>query len=484
MQNLEPADEAAFVDSFFLPGGILDPEEETEIENEVSAAPFFVPPLQSNPWEEETPTLPTTTTITKPPPGFESVASATSPIRKSYASVVAEKNLQEATKANNVSSSSVTLPYVPPQQSNSSYTNRLQKRSSSDLSANSKKEVKANPLLEAKSALKKTERKERSKARSREGAAGIATRDSSLGFSFDEILNDSESDNDEQEEEISTHQEQVEMNGADAAHEPSDAKKPGDQDDAISFKDQRSVLDTCSNAIAGFLPTSLFEITIYMFTNMFGSLGSIFSFVGKMCMLVGLSFANTCAYAMDELEQQNGTFSCYLAFFAIPLTSDILMAFMSLPLYTPHVLSAICIYLLCTATTTTGSNRNSSYINTDDKLSQDVCKLLLRSLRYLLPFDILLEGFSAPNIAVMRMSVPNRLQVAYVLALIRTNSILSPVAWISWSFQVLLSTYLPESAVTSCLLTMVGLASVRLSSVLRGKSAPSTSSHHDSHKQD
>jgi hypothetical protein len=142
------------------------------------------------------------------------------------------------------------------------------------------------------------------------------------------------------------------------------------------------------------------------------------------------------------------------------------MSLFSLPHFAPHVSTSVALYLLCQST---GGGKRKPFRSKAhvDKQAERLCLFILRSLRWSIPFDLFLEGFSLPNTSIMMLDVSSRLMLAYVLSLLRSSLILSPVAWVCWSVQIVLSVYLPCNKLTECLLLLLGLASVRLCAVVQ-----------------
>ena len=84
-----------------------------------------------------------------------------------------------------------------------------------------------------------------------------------------------------------------------------------------------------------------------------------------------------------------------------------------------------------------------------------------------MPLDFFVEGFSKENTSYMLMDAPCRLMLAYLLSLVRSSLILSPVAWVSWALQVLATAYLPAGLVLNYFLIFIGLATIRLISLVQ-----------------
>lgn len=213
------------------------------------------------------------------------------------------------------------------------------------------------------------------------------------------------------------------------------------------------------------------DIVVPLAQQFLSSFGFLFATTAKILIIVALGMANVVKYAAKEMEENDGAFFCYLVLYLVPPLCDLLMSNFSLPHYTPHLVSMISLYLLChqpgQVVATSNVRRTPKSRMTTDRWADDICKVILRTLRLSIPFDIIVEGFSEPNISLMMLDVITRLLLAYVLSMMRANLILSPVAWVSWSVQVLISVYFPTNLVTEAFLLLIGLASVRLSCVVQ-----------------
>ncbi|GKY96940.1 hypothetical protein MPSEU_000653000 [Mayamaea pseudoterrestris] len=203
--------------------------------------------------------------------------------------------------------------------------------------------------------------------------------------------------------------------------------------------------------------------------------GKLFAFLANTIIIIALMLANAFKYAAAEVEQsEHGTFICYLTFYVLPNVCDVIMTLFSVPHFTPHVLSSLALYLLChpgrdgaTWSAGVGSKRKIYRSKTPtDQQAEIVCCFVLQICRYTVPFELILNGFSHPNVQLMMMDVPCRLLLAYILSLLRSNLLLSPVAWVCCAVQVILSVQLPCNKGTDCLLMLIGLASIRLSSLV------------------
>jgi hypothetical protein len=209
------------------------------------------------------------------------------------------------------------------------------------------------------------------------------------------------------------------------------------------------------------LVSEVYAIFSPLVRRFFVSAGYLAVLLLKLVVLVVLGVRNTIKYAAAEAERREGALRCYLVLYVTPSQCDWMMAYISLPHYTPHILSSLALFWVCTPASPNLSLGLSKY-----RLSDDLCKLLLRAIRLYLPLAFVVEGFSNPNSKVMLLDDSTRLIMAYVLSLLRGGLVLSPVGWAGWSLQVMIAAWLPKGLIASFVLFFLGLALIRLLSVL------------------
>lgn len=554
MQTNQPEpDEAAYVDSFFLPGGILDPEDEDRAEDQ----PFYIPPLTSNPWETEQPSLgltqprssdglanlavsppsspehrhilPSTVNssapVFKPPPGFETVspppappagsspqisvedvlfvapsvgspvldalvapsltspqsqdvtleqtidvskeedASTATPSRKSYARVAAEaRKAQEA--AERADKQSATAPTAT----------RALKHSASDTSrsnASRSKEVKQEKHKEqslqrrsthSDSSSKSSKDDQWSDAKRSPRRGGTVNKTTPDFFVLEEEADVNLAGTSSLTEKASTDAGKPAAGTARRAKDQSKAKEETSDnlsDEAAKTPTEDAILETFANSVA--MLVGLLELLMPVLQHCFRLVSSFFASAARILIIVALGLANIFKYALEELDQNDGAFLCYMVFYLFPSVCDFFMSSFSLPHYTPHLVSSTAFYLMLTRN---GSKRKPKD-GGSDRLAENLCKAALQFFRFTIPFDLLVEGFTSPNTALMMTDVLPRLLLAYMLSVVRANLIFSPVAWVSWAIQGLVAVYFPANLVSEGFLVMVGLASVRLCTVIQ-----------------
>jgi len=278
-----------------------------------------------------------------------------------------------------------------------------------------------------------------------------------------------------------------------AKHTPtSPAKRSTSSSSRQNLTSAPSVLQTAVRSYQGAteITTGVCLSLVPLIRQPLMAIGLVFAAGAKLLILLALGMTNTFKYAAEEAEHVDGALLCYLVLFLVPRLCDALMAWFSLPHYTPHMISAISMYQLCNnyplsmgsyslpfpsfwprrksknQYSYAGHGQNHFPAGGDVK-AQEICHLVLRTLRALIPFHLLWEGFSEPNSQLMMLHDWTRLLLAFVLSAVRANLILSPVAWVTWAAQVLLILYLPPNFFNGCFIAMVGLASIRLCAVVQ-----------------
>jgi hypothetical protein len=211
---------------------------------------------------------------------------------------------------------------------------------------------------------------------------------------------------------------------------------------------------------------------------------------------------------IEAIEEFRGVTSCYIVFYLIPGMCVLLMDFINLPHWTPHTVTWLSIFSLCNQVDSgklyetfhfsmspfismlgKGSLASSSIMPTNeitsrstsektntqkspptlqeqDKLSRlqdkQVCFLLLKILKAIVPVLYVVEGFSSEFGSIIGTSGVNRLTAAFVLSLLRKSIISSPIGWVSWAIQVLLGNYCSSWIFLELLILFIGLSSIRL----------------------
>jgi hypothetical protein len=202
------------------------------------------------------------------------------------------------------------------------------------------------------------------------------------------------------------------------------------------------------------------DVVLPLLVRCLSAVGSIFNGAAKGLILLALGLASTFHYAAAEIW--DGAASCYGAFLLLPVLCDLLMATFSLPHFTPHFISTITVCHLCQPSGKRRSPGTRSQFISNDRLAEAVSRSVLRITRYSLLLVEILEGFSESNMSYMTIERHVRILVSYLFALARSNLLLSPVAWTSWSVQLLTVCYARKNLATELLLILIGMASVQL----------------------
>lgn len=182
-------------------------------------------------------------------------------------------------------------------------------------------------------------------------------------------------------------------------------------------------------------------------------------FLWEAAQLVTAGVRNVLVYATWESFRWDGALSCYLVLYILPTICDWIMLHASLPPFSPHIISTVSLYFL-------SGFPDMSATKNSGKVSDEVCRLLLNTFRYYLPLSMIFEGFRGPNTTIMMLDKSTRLILAYLLSMLRAGLLFSPIGWLGWSVQVLISVWLPEGIVLSCILPLLGLALIQFMSAL------------------
>jgi hypothetical protein len=219
------------------------------------------------------------------------------------------------------------------------------------------------------------------------------------------------------------------------------------------------------------LATEVYEVFDPLLRRLVESTGFVLGFSLKLVFVLVSGTSNVLKYAANEMRRAGSSLPCYLVLYALPNACDLLMTNLSLPHVSPHVISNLTLYCLCMPCGDCkhkGGESSSSFPS--NHVSDDLCQLVLRTVRVCLPLAFVAEGFTKPNSSVMMLDESTRMILAYVLSMLRSGLILSPVCWAGWSIQVLISSSLREGVLLNLLLFSLGLALVRLTTVIQAES--------------
>ena len=247
----------------------------------------------------------------------------------------------------------------------------------------------------------------------------------------------------------------------------------------------------------------------------------IFETIAKAIMIAG-SFAILmwkCS-VLEALEEFNVTI-CYLVFYLMPMMCSLLMDWINLPHWTPHMITLLTVFPLChqvkagtlhqndvsiyyligklyttalstilpASTNNTLSSKDitsevdssTEIITQQDSTQQQqqqqqqrqqddvtrprdeqICCHILRVLRFVLPVLFLADGFSSQFGTIIGVSGSSRLTTAFMMSLIRKNILSSPLGVISWSIQIMIATYYNSWDQIDYAILVIGLSSIRL----------------------
>lgn len=253
--------------------------------------------------------------------------------------------------------------------------------------------------------------------------------------------------------------------------------------------------------------TTLNKIAELRMRKLVSILGPIFSYIMFMTrigcqslLIIFLTIGYMFKFAADETTTHSvfGLFwgspsvLCYYVFCLMPIVSTWLMDHVgNLPHFTPHLLSTISVYCICRVLSnvstdsssikrkpgkrlpsiSVGGNANNNAIKlshqNSDTFGNEVCHVIRRIIVLGLPIGFLVDGFNNIDSSFMLLEVHNRMIIAYLLSLLRHGHILSPVTWVGWSIQILLSRYIPAGFMLHMLQFFLGLAFIRMVSIIR-----------------
>ena len=210
-------------------------------------------------------------------------------------------------------------------------------------------------------------------------------------------------------------------------------------------------------------------------------------------------------YSLIEAVEEPHVTICYMVFYLMPKFCSLLIEFINLPHWTPHLITSVAVFLLCnqvkagqlhseSSSLLFHLTESSSFINektgSDDQVGstsqkdddrkrpgkgsgsprdEKACRTILRILRFVLPTFFIADGFSSEFGTIIGDSGASRLTTAYMMSLVRKNLVSSPIGWISWAVQVLVATYFRSSSMLDQVVLVVGLSSIRLIRYLEGQ---------------
>jgi hypothetical protein len=168
----------------------------------------------------------------------------------------------------------------------------------------------------------------------------------------------------------------------------------------------------------------------------------------------------------DEEGFLDTTTQCYIGFLSASLLSDSLMNTFDLPHFTPHFLSSAIFYWLCSvsASTTPSISKEITKAPARSSTSSDkICDRILGTLRFTIPLVLFLDGFTSKNSSLSSARPELRMQAAFCVAVLQNGLIWSPVALVSWAFQMIAVYYIANLHwMLDIALYFFGTASIRI----------------------
>mmetsp|Transcript_8925 Transcript_8925/g.22521 ORF Transcript_8925/g.22521 Transcript_8925/m.22521 type:complete len:1127 (+) Transcript_8925:202-3582(+) len=271
------------------------------------------------------------------------------------------------------------------------------------------------------------------------------------------------------------------------------------------------------------------------------AIGIILVGLTKALILTASFLFQVWKYTLIEAAEESSVTLCYLLFYFMPNICHLLMEYINLPHWSPHMMSWLCVFCLCSqvepgplhqegdlsifktlkastpgimsvttsiaavdnlrpvegthtpsASSTEKSCRSAEKLqratendpsthhtsrssaaaldasdgerslNRTTPKDERACATILKILRLLLPGFFFTDGFSSEFGTIMGVSGASRLTTAFMMSLVRKNLVSSPIGWISWAVQVLISTYHSSWALLDFVVLVVGLSSIRL----------------------
>jgi hypothetical protein len=253
------------------------------------------------------------------------------------------------------------------------------------------------------------------------------------------------------------------------------------------------------------------EVFAALITKLLVAARRLLALITKALIITTAFLFQVWKYSLIEAVEESSVTICYLTFYFMPRLCSVLMEHVNLPHWTPHMLTLLGVFSLCNqveagtlhdddvsifrlsgtltpaATESVNSAEGDANSSTDPRnrrqashqkpKAQDqtvprderACRTILKILRFALPVFFLVDGFSSEFGSIMGVSNASRLTTAFMMSLVRKNLVSSPIAWVSWSVQVLVATYLPEWKLLDHIVLVFGLSSIRLIRYLDGQ---------------
>ena len=215
------------------------------------------------------------------------------------------------------------------------------------------------------------------------------------------------------------------------------------------------------------LVLDMYEIIAPVCQQMLAMVGFFVASLVKDLILLVWAVWNLGKYVGREVLHKDRSILCYMVLYLAPPVHALLVKMIDVPQFTPHVSAHVMIYSLCRQRSPTYLGRPDShgrpYLSSGNgQLTNDVCLMILRVIRILLPLNFFCDGFMKEESNFMTLPNSARLLLAFLICMVRSRLILSPVAWVSWSVQFLAGFYIPSSWIVDASLASIGIATIHL----------------------
>lgn len=188
------------------------------------------------------------------------------------------------------------------------------------------------------------------------------------------------------------------------------------------------------------------------------------------------------------VELAQGDILGYLTMAFTPACVSRLMSLVPMPHWLPHAISYLMLYDMLhytgsekeetqekndvsSSTTSTNVAKKKDKPGARPKLGtstrEHTGRMILRRLKYCLPFFFFVEGFSNEFGMIMSLGTSGRLVVAYVVLILHKDLLYSPMVWLSFSFQLVMVYYFASTLSVQCFIVLVGVGTLRFMTFIK-----------------
>lgn len=219
------------------------------------------------------------------------------------------------------------------------------------------------------------------------------------------------------------------------------------------------------------------EVMAVLTAATWNAISHVMASANKVLAFSSLFLYQVWKFALVEVIEEPKVTICYIVFYFMPYFCSILLKFFVIPHWTPHFITTVAVWSLCSQITAGPIHierihihhlpyllfKNGGMLSTEVRPRDErACQTILRVLRLVLPIFFFADGFSTEFGTIMGVSGSSRLTTAYMMSLVRKSLVSSPIGWISWAVQVLLATHHPSSILSDFFVLISGLSSIRL----------------------